>query len=227
MGYTSNSLDKIQVTRHSFECSITTDVALFGFQEHTLKILLTKRTVGEMKDNWLLPGGVMEEDETLEQSAKKVLYCLTGIENVHMVQVKTYSDLLRHNLKRVVTASFYALVRPENHPVEQKAGVTETKWFSLNELPNKIGFDHSLIIKDSHALLKQNLRDKLIFGELLPETFTLNELQILYESILEEQLDRRNFRKKISQMGILENTGIVKKGVKGGPYLFKRMKSKF
>lgn len=227
MDYLAKKLENIQVQKNSFECSITSDVALFGFHEGILKILLTKRTVGLMQDYWLLPGGVMDKNETLKQCARKVLYCLTGIEDVHMEQVKTNSNLERHPLKRVVTVSFYALVRPENHPVEQKMNVTEIRWFSLDELPGKIGFDHTSIIKDAIMLLKQNLKSKLIFGELLPETFTLNELQTLYESILEEQLDRRNFRNKISQMDVLENTGAIKKGVKGGPYLYRKLHSSF
>lgn len=217
----NENLESIQVKSGSFECSITADVALFGFSDGVLKILLTKRTVGLRKDCWLLPGGVMDANETVEQCATKVLIYLTGIKDVHMEQVKSYSKLKRHPVKRVVTISFYALVQPENHPIEQKLNVTEIKWFALNELPNTIGFDHKAIIEDAHKLLRQNLQHHIIFGELLPKTFTLNELQKLYEVILEEALDKRNFRKKIAQLDVIENTGIIKKGVKGGPFLYK------
>lgn len=215
-------LEKIQIQKDSFEASITADVCLFGFIDGTLKILLLKREVGSLKDYWLLPGGAMNGTETVEDCANKVLRYLIGVEDVHMTQLKVYSAVNRHPLKRVLTVSFYALIQPENHPMEQKQNVTEIKWFSLDKLPKKIGFDHLEIIKDAYSSLKLNLKNSLIFGELLPVKFTLLELQTLYESILEEKLDRRNFRKKILQMDILENTGIVKKGVKGGPYLFKR-----
>ncbi|GMN11294.1 NUDIX domain-containing protein [Croceitalea sp. MTPC9] len=215
-------LENIQVKQQSFECSITTDVALFGFSDGVLKVLLTKRTVGFRKDYWLLPGGVMEDYETVEACASKVLNYLTGIKNVHMEQVKSYSALDRHDVKRVVTVSFYALVQPQDHPIEQKIDVTEVKWFALDNLPENIGFDHRQILEDAHKMVKLNLRQNMIFGELLPETFTLNELQTLYEAILEEELDKRNFRKKISQLELLENTGIVKKGVKGGPWLYRK-----
>ena len=215
-------LEKIQIQKDSFEASITADVCLFGFINGTLKILFLKREVGSLKDYWLLPGGAMNGTETVEDCANKVLRYLIGVEDVHMTQLKVYSAVNRHPLKRVLTVSFYALIQPENHPMEQKQNVTEIKWFSLDKLPKKIGFDHLEIIKDAYSSLKLNLKNSLIFGELLPVKFTLLELQTLYESILEEKLDRRNFRKKILQMDILENTGIVKKGVKGGPFLFKR-----
>ena len=220
------SLANIQVQLDSYEVSITADICLFGFQDGVLKILLVKRTIGSFKNSWFLPGGAMIENETIEQCANKILKYLIGIENVHMSQVKAYTNVNRHPVKRVVTISFYALIQPENHPMEQKMNVTEIKWFGLDNLPTTMGFDHLEIIKDAHVLLKHNLKNNLIFGELLPETFTLNELQILYESILEEQLDRRNFRKKILQMDILKNTGNIKKGVKGGPYLFQKKLSK-
>lgn len=221
-GIKDRSLEHIQVQMDSYEASITADICLFGFQQGQLRILLLKRTIGSFKNSWLLPGGAMEEHETIEQCANKILRCLIGVENVHMTQVRAYTNINRHPVKRVITISFYALIQPENHPMEQKMNVTEIKWFGLENLPDTIGFDHLEIIKDAHALLKQNLKNNLIFGELLPEAFTLNELQTLYESILEEQLDRRNFRKKILQMDILQNTGAIKKGVKGGPYLFKK-----
>lgn len=217
-----NRLEKIQIQKNSFEASITADVCLFGFIDGALKILLLNREVGSLKNFWLLPGGAMNADETVEDCANKVLRYLIGVEDVHMTQLKVYSKANRHPLKRVLTVSFYALIQPENHPMEQKQHITEIKWFSLDKLPKKIGFDHSEIIKDAYSSLKLNLKNSLIFGELLPDEFTLLELQTLYESILEEKLDRRNFRKKILQMNILQNTGNIKKGVKGGPYLYIR-----
>lgn len=221
--FTESDLEHLQIKPDSYELSITADVALFGFLDGILKVLLTKRNVGKLKDRWLLPGGVMEANETAEECALKVLKHLTGIKDVHIEQVQTYTSLNRHPVKRVATIAFYALIRPEGHPVERKMNVTETKWFPLNELPKDTGFDHKTIVRDAHKLLKQNLKGQLIFGELLPEHFTLNELQTLYESILEVHFDRRNFRKKILQTDAIESTGRVKKGVKGGPLLYKRI----
>ncbi len=220
MNKMKEKLENIQVQINSFECSVTTDIAVFAFIDGELKILLMQRTVGEFIDSWMLPGGVMEFDENLDDSAKKVLLAYTGFKNIHFKQVKTYSDINRHPLKRVLTVSFYALIKPENHPIIQSQDVTSITWFSIENLPKKIGFDHKKIIADTHVFLKNNLRDRLVVGELLPEKFTMNELQVLYESILEVKLDKRNFRKRIFQMEILKNTGEIKPGIKGGPILF-------
>ncbi len=203
----------------SYECTITVDCAIFGFQDNELKILLVKRSVEPFKDYWMLPGGMMTEGMTMEESVSNVLNGLTGISNVHIEQVKCYSDVDRHPVKRVVTVCFYALVKPENHPVIAKNYVSDVVWHSVNEIP-KLGFDHNTLAVDALAKLRQNLKENLIFGELLPEKFTLKELQDLYESILDESLDRRNFRKKILQTDLLLATNEKKAGVKGGPELY-------
>lgn len=217
-----NSQEPISTTvdQNSYECTITVDCAVFGFQEGILKLLLVKRSIEPFKDYWLLPGGIMEENQSLEEAANTVLYNLTDIHDVHHEQVKCYSSVDRHPIKRVVTVSFYALVKPENHPVIAKKHVSDIKWFPLSEIP-KLAFDHDEVAKDALHKLRQNLENSLLFGELLPKKFTLRELQDLYESILDEKLDRRNFRKKILQTGLLMNTGEKKKGFKGGPELFK------
>lgn len=167
----------------------------------------------------------MTEGHTMEESVSKVLYGLTGINEVHQEQVKCYSDVERHPVKRVVTVCFYALIKPENHPVIAKNYVSDVVWHSVNDIP-KLGFDHNLLASDALNKLRQNLKENLIFGELLPEKFTLKELQDLYESILDETLDRRNFRKKILQMELLIPTNEKKAGVKGGPELYSIKKLK-
>ncbi|MFD2099033.1 NUDIX hydrolase [Flagellimonas iocasae] len=213
-------LQNFQVNLDSFECSITTDIAVFGYVDNRLKLLLTKRSVGQFTHHWMLPGGAMEAHETLQECAHKVLYALTGVKDIHIEQVKVYAAIDRHPIKRVITVSFHALVRPENHPLFLKGNVEQIAWFDMNELPHNLGFDHAQIIHDAHLYLKNNLKDRLVIGELLPKQFTLSELQQLYEDILGLQLDRRNFRKRIFQMDILKSTGKVKAGVQGGPMLY-------
>jgi 8-oxo-dGTP diphosphatase len=211
------------VTNSSYECTITADCAVFGFQDNEVKLLLVKRSIEPFKDFWLLPGGIMGEGQTLEEAVNNVLFNLTGIEGIHQYQVRTYSDTGRHPVKRVVTVCYYALVKPENHPVIAKDYVSEVAWFSLKDIP-ELGFDHGKFVNDAWNKLKENLEQNLTFGELLPEKFTLKELQDLFESILGEPLDRRNFRKKIQQMDLLESTKEKKPGVKGGPELYKLKK---
>ncbi|WP_430906352.1 NUDIX hydrolase [Maribacter sp. 2-571] len=219
-------LQHIQVKSDSFECSVTTDIAVFGYVEGSFKILLTKRTVGDFKNRWLLPGGAMEDKETLEDCAEKVLFALTGFKDIHFEQVRAYSALLRHPIKRVITICFYALVKPENHPLALKGDVEEIAWFDMDRIPENLGFDHGQLLRDAHTHMKDNLKDKLVVGELLPQKFTLAELQNLYETILGTRLDKRNFRKRILQMDLLENTNEKKIGVKGGPLLYRYKKKR-
>ncbi len=207
------------VHSESFECTITVDVAVFGFQEGSLKVLLVKRAIEPFRDYWMLPGGIMKADQSVEEAKNDVLFHLTGLDNIHAEQVKVYSAIDRHPVKRVVTVTFYALIKPENHPVIAKNYISDVKWFTLEEVP-QLGFDHNQIIDDASIKLRDNLRDHLILGELLPKKFTLKELQDLYESILGETLDRRNFRKKMLQLNMISPTGEKKVGVKGGPELF-------
>lgn len=199
---------------------MTTDIAVFGHVDNRLKVLLTKRTVGGFTDHWLLPGGVLEAHETLTDCATKVLLALTGAKDIHFEQVRVYGALDRHPVKRVITVSFYALVRPENHRLSPQGPVERLEWFDLEDIPGNLGFDHAQIIGDAHRFLKNNLKDRLIMGELLPKVFTLTQLQTLYEDILGLKLDRRNFRKRVLQMNLLKKTGKVKSGVKGGPMLY-------
>ncbi|MEM7551755.1 MAG: NUDIX domain-containing protein [Bacteroidota bacterium] len=209
------------VSLESYECTIAVECCVFGFQENTLKILLVKRSIEPFSDYWVLPGGAMNEGETLSESVQKVLLNLTGISKISLEQVASYSSVKRHPIKRVVSVSFYALVKPENYPVIPKNYISDIKWYELNKLP-KLGFDHDQLLSDALKKLRDNLRQNLVFGELLPDLFTLTEVQHLYESILDEKFDRRNFRKKILQMDLLEPTNEKKAGVKGGPVLFKR-----
>lgn len=207
------------VSLDSYECTIAVECCVFGFQENKLKILLVKRSIDPFKDCWVLPGGAMNNGMTLSDSVSKVLDNLTGIKKISLEQVACYSSVERHPIKRVVSVSYYALVKPENYPVIPKNYISDIKWYEIDEVP-KLGFDHDQLLADGLTKLRENLRQHLVFGELLSDRFTLTELQELYENILGEQLDRRNFRKKILQMDLLEATNEKKVGVKGGPALY-------
>ncbi|MEM6641806.1 MAG: NUDIX domain-containing protein [Bacteroidota bacterium] len=209
------------VTEDAYECTVAVECCLFGFQDNQLKILLVKRSIAPFQDSWVLPGGAMIEGKTLTESVNTVLDKLTGIKEIALEQVACYSKVDRHPIKRVVSVSFYALVKPENYPVIPRNYISEIKWFDILSVP-ELGFDHSKLLADSLSKLRENLRQNLVFGELLPDLFTLTELQELYENILGEQFDRRNFRKKIMQMNLLTATDEKKQGVKGGPTLYKK-----
>ncbi|MEM9859892.1 MAG: NUDIX domain-containing protein [Bacteroidota bacterium] len=209
------------VSLDSYECTIAVECCVFGFQDNVLKILLVKRSIEPFKDYWVLPGGAMNEGKTLPESIEEVLSNLTGIRKIALEQVACYSNVERHPIKRVVSVSYYALVKPEDYPVIPKNYISDIMWFEIGDVP-ELGFDHNRLLTDSLSKLRDNLRQNLVFGELLPDLFTLKELQELYENILGERLDRRNFRKKILQMDLLVPTNEKKAGVKGGPELYKK-----
>ena len=211
----------IQVTPDSYECSITTDVAIFGFINQNLKILLIKKKSSKFQDLWMLPGGAMDQNETLDECVEKILFSLTGLKGIFFEQVKTYGAINRHPIKRVVTVCFYAIIKPENHDFRIGENVENIRWFNLSVIPKPLGYDHEKLLMDAENVLKSNLETKLSLGELLPEKFTLKELQDLYEGILKIKLDKRNFRRSIFLKGLIKSTGEKKSGVKGGPLLYK------
>lgn len=203
----------------SYECTVTVDCAVFGFQDGELKLLLVKRSLEPFKDYWLLPGGIMDKGQSLNDAAEFVLLNLTGLRKIHIEQVRCYGGLNRHPIKRVVTVCFYALIKPEDHQIIPKSYISEVRWFNIRKIPS-LGFDHNQLVADALKKLQRDMEGEFIFDELLAEKFTLNELQKLYEAILGESLDRRNFRKKILQKEFLVKTEEKKVGAKGGPTLY-------
>jgi len=216
----------IRTVEGAFEMTCTVDCTVFGFADNELKVLLVRRVIEAFDGYWLLPGGVVHSDETLEMAAENVLRELTGAEDVYMEQVNTYSAIDRHPIKRVMTVGFYALVNPNRLQVEPKTNVFEVRWCPVQEVP-ELGFDHNQILEDAYDKLKRELLYRPLVFELLPPKFTLKELQDLYEVILNEPLDRRNFRRKLASLDILVDTKEKKSGVRGGPNLYKFNRSKF
>lgn len=191
--------------------SLTVDCVLFGFNETQLKVLLIKRASDPEAGSWALPGGFMEKEETLEMAARRVLEMLTGVSEVYMEELKTFSAVNRHPSARVITVAFYALVNPDHYPLKPSWHASEAYWYTLDSLP-ELGFDHKEIINVAIQTLKKNIQVKPLGFELLPQKFTLKELQDLYEAILGNKLDRRNFRRKIKALTILDELEEVRKG---------------
>lgn len=214
-----NEITNVSVSKNAYECTVTVDCAVFGFQEGILKLLLVQRLRNPFKGHWILPGGIIKEGQTAEEAVDNVLFNLTGIEQVSHEQVRTYSNVNRHPVKRVITICYYGLIKPENHPIIKKKHVNGVEWFGLDALP-ALGFDHEILKEQALQKLKSNVQERLILGELLPQKFTITELQKLYEAILNEKLDRRNFRKKMLQRNLIKCSGEKKTGVKGGPDLY-------
>ncbi|NJC26898.1 NUDIX hydrolase [Neolewinella antarctica] len=209
-----------RVTTDSHAVTLTVDCAIFGFADDSLRVLLVRRAVEPYRGDWVLPGGAMYQNETLEDAAIRVLRDLVNVEDIPMHQVATYSAVNRHPVRRVITSSYFALVSPEDHDPIAREHLDQARWCALNELP-ELGFDHRIILDDAYEALKQELRSQPLAFHLLPESFTLKEAQEVYEAILGEELDRRNFRRKILSYDFLINTAEKKPGVKGGPELYR------
>lgn len=194
--------------------SVTTDCAIFGFDEGELKVLLIERGIEPFKGKWALPGGFLQMDENADECARRELYEETGIKNVFIEQLFSFSDVDRDPRGRVITISYYALVKLSDYKIKAGDDAQNANWFPISKVP-PLAFDHDRILRIALNRLRGKIRYQPIGFELLPEKFTMPELQNLYEAILELQLDRRNFRKKILSTGLLIDH---KESVKGVPH---------
>jgi len=184
--------------------AMTTDSVIFGFDGQQLNVLLIQRGIDPYKGAWAFPGGFLRMEETLEECAQRELKEETGLDNIYMEQFGTFSEVERDPRWRVVTTAFYALVKIS----EVKGGddAADAKWFPINQVPT-LTFDHDRILRVAMRKLREDLHFRPVGFELLPEKFTMPQLQHLYEAILGVHFDRRNFMKKMLYIGILDDTG--------------------
>ena len=183
--------------------AVTVDGVVFGFDDADLKLLLVKRKVEPFKGQWALPGGFVTLNEGLEDAVRRELVEETGITRLYLEQLFTFGDPNRDPRERVISIAYYALVKLADHQVKAASDALEVAWFPVAE-PPKLAFDHERIVDVALRRLKAKVRYEPIGFELLPEKFTLGELQRLYEVVLEQALDKRNFRKKILGTELLE-----------------------
>ena len=183
--------------------SVTVDCVVFGFDDADLKLLLVLRKTPPFRGQWALPGGFVRMDESLDQAARRELSEETGLPQLYFEQLFTFGDPGRDPRGRVVSVAYYALLKLSDHRVQAATDAEAVAWFPVAELP-KLAFDHELIAETGLRRLKGKVRYEPLGFELLPEKFTLGELQRLYETVLEQSLDKRNFRKKSLGMELLE-----------------------
>jgi 8-oxo-dGTP diphosphatase len=189
--------------------SVTVDVVMMSLRHRDLQVLLIKRRAWPYEGMWAIPGGFVNIDESLETAAKRELQEETGVQDVYLEQLYTFGDPGRDPRTRVITVVYFALLDSERLQVRAADDATDVGWFSVYGLP-PLAFDHEKILQYSLERLRGKLDYTTIAFSLLPEQFTLRELQRVYEIILHKRLDKRNFRKKILSTGILEDTGAKK-----------------
>jgi ADP-ribose pyrophosphatase YjhB (NUDIX family) len=183
---------------------VAVDCIIFGYDilEKELKLLLSKRMFEPARGKWSLAGGFVNENESIDDAANRILRKLTGLESVYLKQSYTYGEIERDPGDRVISVAYFALItiRDINKELTEQHGVS---WRSLSKLPDLI-FDHPLMVRRALTDLQNQIKIKPFGFELLPDKFTLVQLQDLYEAIYQRKIDKRNFRKKILSMGILE-----------------------
>lgn len=182
--------------------ALTVDCVVFGFDDGDLKVLLIERALSPFKGSWALPGGFVRVDETLDEAARRELQEEAGLQEVFLEQLYTFGKVDRDPRERVVSVAYYALVKMADFSTKAATDAADARWFPISKVP-KLAFDHAEILAAALARLKGKVRYQPIGFELLPPKFTLSQLQHLYEVVLETELDKRNFRKKVLSFGLL------------------------
>jgi len=185
---------------------VAVDCVILGYQDEEIKLLLYPRSFEPYKGNWSLLGGFVQDNESADEAAARILRQTTGLEEIFLEQVASFSEPNRDPEARVISLAYYALIRIDLHDEElvKKNGAF---WISINELPNLI-FDHQLMFEKALVEFRQKAGYSLCGSELLPEKFTLIQLRKLYEAIFRREFDPGNFRKKILSLEVLEKLDV-------------------
>ena len=200
---------------HSYEYprpALTADCVVFGLDQEDLKVLLIQRGLTPFKGQWAIPGGFVHVGEAPEAAARRELEEETGLRDIFLEQLYTFGDPARDPREHVVTVAYYALVNLSDHPVQADTDASNAAWFCIEDTPG-LAFDHAKILQVAYDRLKGKIRYQPIGFELLPDKFPLRMLQGMYEKILDRPLDKRNFRKRIMSMGILDELNEIETDV--------------
>lgn len=189
---------------------VSVDCAIFGFKDGRLQILIHRRPYSPGLGELSLIGGFVEKDENLEISAQRILREFTGLDKVYMQQLATFGNVNRDPGERVISVVYYALINIENYN-ESLLHDTGAQWVDVDQLP-QLCFDHNEMVSKARRVIGEEIKTSPVGGNLLPRYFTLTLLQSLYESILGQQIDKRNFRRSISEKNYIHATTLIDKG---------------
>jgi 8-oxo-dGTP diphosphatase len=206
--------DPVQLVKSYPKVALTVDCVIFGFDEDKLKVLLIRSDLAAFKGSWSLLGDIVRDTEELDAAAYRILLERTGMNDIFLEEVKAFSGLERHPGGRVITIAYCSLLNIRHHQL--KVLDNELHWQNVTDL-GEMAFDHKTIVDECYRWLQKRIQEHPLGFNLLPEKFSLRELQNLYEAILGIQLDRRNFRKKFFSMDLLIDVGEFEEDVPHRP----------
>ena len=192
--------------------NLSINCVVFGFEKGTLEVLLVKRDNHREKGKWALPGGFVIKNEDIDQAAVRILDETSNVKNIYLEQVQTFGEVDRFPSRRVISIAYFALINPERHSLKPGIDTSDVQWYTVKSTPN-MPFDHNKIFRSALIKLRKSIRYKPIGFELLPQKFTLTQFQNLYECIMDQKLDKRNFRKKLLSMNLLQKLDEQQQGV--------------
>lgn len=208
---------------------VAVDAVVFGYTNNELQILLIKQKFGAQKNKWALPGGFVKEEEPLTHAVTRELQEETGVKASYLEQLYTFGDdVHRDQRARVISIAYLALINPRNYNLEANTDASDAQWYNISKLP-QLAYDHKKIIEQGLTRLRSKIKYEPIGFELLDKEFPFSDLENIYQTILDKQIDRRNFRKKILSFGILNETDKIQSIGSGRParlYSFNKQKYK-
>ena len=199
---------------------VSVDVIIFGFDESKLKVLIGRRQMDPGRGAWSLYGGFVGADESIDDAAERTLYNLTGLRHLYMRQVGAFGSVERDPGERVISIAYYALINVKDYD-DNLRKEHNVEWVDYNQLP-ALYSDHNEMVSKAIRIMRQKIKTEPISFRLLPQLFTLTQLQRLYEAVLGEEVDKRNFRKRMKDMDFIEKTELIdKSGSKRGAFLYR------
>lgn len=192
--------------------SVTVDVVIFTLINQELHVLLVQRRHWPFEGYWAIPGGFINMDESLVESARRELAEETGVRDVYLEQLYTFGEVGRDPRSRVISVAYIALISADAQKIRASDESTDVRWFPVSALPEQLAFDHDQILAFAISRLRSKLEYTTLAFQLLPELFSILELKHIYEQILGEELDKGNFYRKIKESGLLEETQLTREG---------------
>ncbi len=199
-----------QLTRHSAPFptpNVAVDTVLFTIIDNQLHVMMIQIGSGVLENYWALPGGLVHLEESLDQAAQRVLFEKAHVKNIYLEQLYAFGSIERDPRSRTISIAYYALVNNANTTdIHQASYYKDVQWFPIHMLPTDVAFDHKDIIAFAHDRLKESITQPKTLASLLPIRFTLSRLQRIHEIILEQEIDKRNFRKKLIALELVKKT---------------------